>query len=79
MLLGSPKLKLALTDIVGMVEVALWFGASVGFTKLLELLSHHNFGEYQVIAAGLINVLAYGAKLLFSDTRVEIIEEDAGV
>lgn len=78
MMFGSPKLKLAMSDFGHMLNVALWVGGSMAATKLIELLSNYDFGEYQVVAMGIINIAAVLVKQFFSDTRVEITN-DAGV
>lgn len=80
MLTGSPKLKLVLSDLGGVLNVALWVGGSAFATKALELLTQyataHDFDGYQFVVMGVINVLGVLVKKYFTDTRVEEITDE---
>lgn len=79
MMFGSPKFKLATSDFGHMLNVALYVGGSAAATKLIELLSSYDFGAYQVVVMAVLNLAAVFVKEYFSDTRVEVTTDDAGV
>lgn len=78
---GSPKFKLALTDLTHMLHVALFIAGSAFATKMIELATQYDFGEYEVVSMAVINIIAALVKQFFADTQVEHVETvtDAGV
>lgn len=67
--MGTEPLKINSSDMKGVFKVILWVAASGAATAILQWLPSVDFGGYQTLAMGIINIIGVLAVKYGLDTR----------